>query len=75
MYTPVGKLALEALVVAIGFVVIGAIIHMIAMKFFKGKAMTDHRLLASQAAITAALFHVICEYTKVNEWYCKQRKK
>ena len=75
MHTPVLKLLLEALVVAVMFVVLGAIVHVIAMRAFEGKAMTDHKLLAAQAAITAAIFHVLCEYTRINEWYCQNRPK
>ena len=73
MYTPFAKLMLEAVVVAIMFVVLGALVHLAAMKLFKDKAMKDHTLLASQAALTAAIFHIICEYTHINSWYCKNR--
>lgn len=75
MYTSFGKLMLEALVVAIMFVVLGALIHLAAMKLFKDKAMKNHGLLAAQAALTAAIFHVLCEYTHINSWYCKNRLK
>lgn len=68
-----GKLLIEALVVAVVFVILGAIIHIIFMQIFESKAMTNHYLLATQAALTAALFHILFEFTNINSWYCKNR--
>jgi len=73
MYTSLPRLLIEAIIVAVAFVILATIIHVIAMKFVKEKAMTDHKLLAIQAATTSALFHIISEYTHLNSWYCKNR--
>ena len=37
------------------------------------KAMTVHIILAVQLFIAGFIFHVICEYTGVNHWYCSNR--
>lgn len=74
-YTPVGRLLTEALAVGLTFVIIFLIVHAAAMAVYKSKAMSSHTLLAVQAALAAALFHIVCEYTGINEWYCKGRIK
>jgi hypothetical protein len=66
-------LMMEASVIAGVFVVLGSLVHIISMGIFKEKAMSSHTLLALQAAITAASFHIICELTNVNAMYCKKR--
>lgn len=73
-FTPPGRLALEALVVALGLVVLFFAVHVVFMRFAGDRAMTDHGLLAAQLAISGAAFHVLCEYSRINEWYCAQRK-
>ena len=75
VYTNVGTLLLEALVLAAGLVVIFFLVHMLAMAVFHDRAMTSHWLLACQVAVAGALVHVTCEYSGLNEWYCKQRPK
>lgn len=72
--TPFGRLLVEAVVVAIGLVLLFFLVHALFMRFFAERAMTDHALLAAQVAITGALFHVGCEYTGINEWYCRSRR-
>ena len=67
------RLLIEALAVAVGLVIIFFAVHLIFMYFHTSKAMTNHVLLALQVAISGALFHVVCEYSGLNEWYCTQR--
>ena len=74
-YTHFPRLLLEALVVAVGMVVVFYVVHFAFMKAFRQAAMTHHGLLALQIAIAAALFHVIFEYTGLNEWYCVNRPR
>ena len=74
-FTPFGRLLLEAAAVAVGFVVLFFAVHVPTMHFFGAAAMTNHGLLAAQAAIAAALFHVLFEYSGLNAWYCRQRPK
>lgn len=73
-YTPLGRLMLEALVLAAAFAVLFLAVHAGAMALAGRAAMTHHGLLVAQAALSAALFHVGCEYAGVNAWYCKNRK-
>lgn len=72
-FTAPGKLIAEALVLAVAFVVVFFAIHAAFMAVWKEKAMTNHALLAGQVAIAAASFHVLCEYTGINGWYCDNR--
>ena len=71
--TPVGKLLLEALVVAVVFTVLFFVVHIIAMALLHESAMTNHLLLAAQVALTAFLGLIALEYTGLNGWYCKHR--
>ena len=71
--TPPLRLLGEALVVGIAFVFIGALVHAVAMRCFGARAMTSHALLAAQAGLAAALFHVIAEYSHLNAMYCRHR--
>ena len=73
VYTPPERLAIEALVVALGLVVLYFAVHLAFMRLVGDRAMTDHGLIAAQLAITGAAFHVLCEYSGINEWYCTQR--
>lgn len=72
--TSIHTLALESLVVAVFFVILGAVVHSIFMKIYAKEAMMNHTLLGIQAGITAAAFHIISELSSVNTWYCRQKK-
>ena len=72
-FTPLPRLAIEALVIAVSFAIVIGIVHVISMQVFDD-AM-NHIALVSQAALSAALLHIGFEYTGLNEWYCKQRDK
>ena len=66
---------LEAIVIGAAFVISFFMIHWVAMKFVGEAAMMNHAYLAVQVFITAALFHIVCEYTGLNAWYCDNRNK
>ena len=68
-----GRLLVEAIVVAISFLVIFAVVHWIAMLLVNEKAMTNHVYLGFQVAFAAGLFHICCEIVGVNGWYCENR--
>lgn len=72
-FTDPGRLALEAVGVGVGLVLVFLLVHLGFMAAFKKAAMTNHGLLAAQVAIAGALFHVLFEYTSLNAWYCAQR--
>ena len=67
------KVFIEALVLAVTFVMLFAVTHAITMKMYGDLAMTNHRLLFAQVGIAAGLFHVLCEWFGVNGWYCQNR--
>ena len=71
----IGSLSFEALLVGIGFVILFFIVHWIAMKCVGEKAMMNHLYLATQVFIAGAFFHIVCECTGMNEWYCSNRKQ
>ena len=61
---------IEVLVVAILTSIIGVIVSNMMM----GQRAVDFQHWDSVAMsyfITGALIHIICEYTKINKWYCK----
>lgn len=68
-----GRLLVEAIVVAISFLVIFAVVHWISMLLVNEKAMTNHVYLGFQVAFAAGLFHICCEIVGVNGWYCENR--
>ena len=66
-YTRPDRLLVEALVVAVGLVVLFYALH-------AAVALTGWRPgLALELAVTGAVFHVACEYSGVNRWYCEHR--
>lgn len=65
---------LEAIVIGIAFVLLFFIVHWIAMKFVGEGAMMNHLYLAIQVFTTAAVLHLICEFTGANEWYRNNHK-
>ena len=73
MATKLAKLLIEALVVAIGLLVLFSLIHGGATILLGNAATTNRWYLSLQIAIAASSFHVACEFTGVNAWYCKQR--
>lgn len=65
------RVAMEAAVIGVAFVVIFFALHAASMSVLgKARAMT-HGSLAIQIAVAAALFHIVCEYSGLNRWYCQ----
>ena len=71
-YTPVGRLLLEALVVGLAFLLLFLVVRGLVGVFAKD-ANTNNYVLVAEVVGAAALFHVLCEYTGINQWYCKHR--
>jgi hypothetical protein len=61
---------LEAVIVGIGLVVVGMLIHIIACNF-KKHDMNDNTVLAYHFFIAGFIVHLLCEYFEINKWYCK----
>lgn len=72
-FTPIGRLLIEALVVGITFLVLFAVVRSGTRLMFRDKGANSNFALALEVAFTAALFHIVCEYTGLNEWYCRNR--
>ena len=66
-------LILEAVIVGIAFVVLSIIIHFLFGYFHKEREMEKSSLLL-QAFITAALFHIIADYSGLNDFYVSYKK-
>lgn len=62
-YTSAARLAVEA-----GAVAAGLVLLFLAVRLVLG----DDSVVAS-VALAGALFHVGCEYTGLNAWYCAHR--
>lgn len=75
-YTPLMRLVVEAFVVGISvtflFYLISSSITSITGRDHWRSVDTDEVHLLMEIAITGALFHVLCEYTDINRWYCTQ---
>lgn len=61
---------LEALIVGVGLVVVGMLMHVIASKYMKHD-MNNNYVLASHFFIAGIIVHLLCEYSGINKWYCK----
>ena len=73
-YTPFGRLILEALVVAISFLVLFFVVRVAAKSVLRLKGGENSNVaLAGEVAVAAGLFHIVCEYTGLNKWYCDHR--
>lgn len=62
------RVALEAVIVGVTFVLLFGIIHAIDMQHRGEKAMT-HGALTCHAFLSGAIGHVLFESTGVNRWY------
>ena len=64
----------EMLVVGLGFGVLGLIVSTAFMYATPGFSLRKYRFwwqVFLSYAIAGALFHLICEATNINAWYCK----
>ena len=61
-------LALEAVVVALGLVLIFYVVEKLS------SAKTSTTITLVNVAIAGAVFHLLCEYSGVNAWYVKNYK-
>lgn len=73
MATSLSKLLIEALAIAAAFLVLFSVLHTVAVSLLGTAATTNRWYLALQVAISASAFHIACELSGVNAWYCKQR--
>ena len=64
------KLLIEILVVGILTTIIGLIISYIMMGE-SSKNFKHWTRVGLSYFITGALIHIICEFTNINKWYCK----
>ena len=64
------KLFVEAFIVGIGLVIVGMTIHLF-IKRIKEHDMNDNVTLAIHFFIAGFIVHLLCEYSNINKWYCK----
>lgn len=72
MFTEFNRLLLEASVVGAGLVVLYMVVYLLTMLLTKDSTL-KFGVLMVQLFVAGFAFHVICEYTNVNEWYCVNR--
>lgn len=71
------KLLKEAVVVGIATVVIGTLVGFVMGKLFSMnlpaicKKWNKNHIMEITLFLTGFLLHIICEYTGINKWYCK----
>jgi hypothetical protein len=67
------ELLKETVGVGILTVVVGMIISTLWMRASEGKWPRTHLQLqvAGSLFITGAVIHLVCEFTGINKWYCK----
>ena len=71
------KLIIEAVVVGMVTVVVGTIVAFILGRFFSTdlpkicKAWNKNHIMEISLFFTGFLIHIICEFTGINGWYCK----
>jgi len=71
------KLLVEAGVVGIATVIIGSIVGFILGNMFSNnlpkicKTWNKNHIMEISLFFTGFFLHIICEYTGINKWYCK----
>ena len=71
------KLLKEAVIVGIATVVIGTLVGFVMGKLFSMnlpaicKKWNKNHIMEITLFLTGFLLHIICEYTGINKWYCK----
>lgn len=65
-----GKILKEALVVGVGLVIVGMVLHLLASYFMKHD-MNNNMVLAVHFFVAGFVLHLLCEYFGINRWYCK----
>lgn len=73
-FTAPTRLATEAAVIAAAFAVLFYVVHMLAARMTSRARSLEQGALAVQVAAAAAMFHVACEYSGLNAWYCRERR-
>ena len=69
------RLLAEAVAVGIGLLVLAFAVHAaFARAVGPRRARTDAGLVAAQVGVAGGLFHVLCEVTGINGWFCAQRE-
>ena len=71
------RLLIEAIVVGISTVIIGSIVGLILSKVVKTnlpkicKEWNKNHIMEISLFLTGFLLHLLCEFTGINKWYCK----
>jgi hypothetical protein len=61
----------ELLGVGILVVVVGVALHLIAVQLMGPHDLNDMKVFIGHLFLIGVVVHLICEYTGVNDWYCK----
>jgi hypothetical protein len=67
------RLALEMAVVGIGLLPLFVLLQSLSRSLLGQKAYTSEGLVLAQVFLAGALFHLLCEVSGINTWYCALR--
>ena len=71
------KLLIEAVVVGIGVVIIGTLVGYVVGKCLSidlpklCKEWNKNHIMEISLFLTGVIFHLLCEFSGLNRWYCK----
>jgi hypothetical protein len=61
----------EAGAVGVLTILIGVVLHMVSLHVYGPHDLNDMKMFAVHLFMIGVLAHLICEYTGINKWYCK----
>jgi hypothetical protein len=62
---------MEALKLALVFIVVGVVLHFVSLKVMGSHNLNDMKMYAVHLGATAVVAHLLLEAQGVNKWYCK----
>lgn len=65
------ELVMEAVKLALVFVVVGVALHFASVKAMGPHNLNDMKMYAIHLGATAVVAHILLEAQGVNKWYCK----
>lgn len=64
-------IVIEAVSVGILVVVLGVIFHFLSLKLYGDHDLNNMYMFAIHLFFIGIITHLVCEYSGLNKWYCK----